>query len=538
MAGGDVERAADLVELNLAVVRRDRQEPLLRELARGAARGRGPECGRCSASRYAGSDAGHCRGRAGSRPGSRTPSAGWRRWLGPTTAARTGMVAVNEQELALAADLGRGLPRRAGPGAGGRRDDRRPRAPGARACATTTTCSPSGPARRSSGSRPGPKGDLETTHASYVACLDTFERAGHVADVLGIAITVGDIYVIWGRLGDAMRTYEDALRLAADRGRPAARDRRHVRRDERGPLRARRPRRPRARTCCAARSSASTRVCRRTATGGGWPWPGSGRPRATSTGALDLLDEADRVYVGDFSPRVRPVPALKARVWIRQGRLDEVREWARREGLSADDELTYLREFEHVTLARARSLAEGPTARRGRRPARPASRRGRGRRPDRSTVIEILVLQALARQLRGDAAGGAVTRSTVRWTSPSRRATSASSSTRGSRWPSCCGRRRRRAPRAAYVADGCWTALGRARAGPSAVALRAELVEPLSEREHDVLRLLATDLSGPEIARRLVVSLNTVRTHTKNVYAKLGVNSRRAAVRRAEELDL
>ena len=53
-----------------------------------------------------------------------------------------------------------------------------------------------------------------------------------------------------------------------------------------------------------------------------------------------------------------------------------------------------------------------------------------------------------------------------------------------------------------------------------------------------MLRLLATDLSGPEIARRLVVSLNTVRTHTKNVYAKLGVNSRRAAVRRAEELDL
>ncbi len=64
------------------------------------------------------------------------------------------------------------------------------------------------------------------------------------------------------------------------------------------------------------------------------------------------------------------------------------------------------------------------------------------------------------------------------------------------------------------------------------------LVEPLSEREHQVLRLLATDLSGPEIARRLVVSLNTVRTHTKNVYAKLGVNSRRAAVRRAQELDL
>ena len=53
-----------------------------------------------------------------------------------------------------------------------------------------------------------------------------------------------------------------------------------------------------------------------------------------------------------------------------------------------------------------------------------------------------------------------------------------------------------------------------------------------------MLRLLGTELSGPEIARELVVSLNTVRTHTKSIYAKLGVTNRRAAVRRGEELDL
>ena len=64
------------------------------------------------------------------------------------------------------------------------------------------------------------------------------------------------------------------------------------------------------------------------------------------------------------------------------------------------------------------------------------------------------------------------------------------------------------------------------------------LVDPLSDRELDVLRLLASELNGPEIARHLVVSLNTVRTHTKNIYAKLGVGSRRAAVRRADELGL
>jgi len=67
---------------------------------------------------------------------------------------------------------------------------------------------------------------------------------------------------------------------------------------------------------------------------------------------------------------------------------------------------------------------------------------------------------------------------------------------------------------------------------------RQDLAERLSDRELDVLRLLATDLDGPAIARHLVVSLNTVRTHSKNIYAKLGVNSRRSAVRRADELGL
>ena len=63
-------------------------------------------------------------------------------------------------------------------------------------------------------------------------------------------------------------------------------------------------------------------------------------------------------------------------------------------------------------------------------------------------------------------------------------------------------------------------------------------VDALSGRERDVLRLLGTELNGPEIARELVVSLNTVRTHTKNLYMKLGVTSRRAAVVRGQELDL
>ncbi|MER5430286.1 helix-turn-helix transcriptional regulator [Streptomyces sp. NPDC002588] len=60
----------------------------------------------------------------------------------------------------------------------------------------------------------------------------------------------------------------------------------------------------------------------------------------------------------------------------------------------------------------------------------------------------------------------------------------------------------------------------------------------MSDRELEVFRLLAGDLDGPDIARQLRVSVNTLRTHTRHIYTKLGVNSRRAAVRLAGRLNL
>ena len=69
--------------------------------------------------------------------------------------------------------------------------------------------------------------------------------------------------------------------------------------------------------------------------------------------------------------------------------------------------------------------------------------------------------------------------------------------------------------------------------GPSSV-----LVEPLTERELEVLRLLRTNLSSPEIAEQLFVAPSTVRSHTKSIYGKLDAHSRREAVERAKELGL
>jgi LuxR family maltose regulon positive regulatory protein len=254
-------------------------------------------------------------------------------------------------------------------------------------------------------------------------------------------------------------------------------------------------------------------------------------------GAVDLLDDAERVYVGDFSPNVRPIAAMRARVWLAQGRLGDALRWLREQGLSVEDDLSYLREFEHVTLARL-LLAQYGTERlvysgqqalellqRLLRAAEDGGRTG--------SVIEILVLQALAHQAHGD---------TVAALAPLERAVTLAEpedyarifTDEGPPMAALLATAARRGIAPGYVRR-LLTTFGET---PERPTRAAGLVESLSDRELDVLRLLATDLGGPDIARELGVSLNTVRTHTKNIYAKLGVNNRRAAVRRATDLDL
>jgi LuxR family maltose regulon positive regulatory protein len=252
--------------------------------------------------------------------------------------------------------------------------------------------------------------------------------------------------------------------------------------------------------------------------------------------ALRLLDEAERVYQADFAPNVRPIPSLRARVWLEQGDLDAAQRWARASRISVDDELSYVREFDHLTLAQLLLVQHD----REKEPQALADAIGlltrllsaaeEGGRPGR--VIEILALQAMALHAQGDRpAALTVLQRAVALAEPEGYV------------------------RVIVDLGPPMTALLRAlakqhptpyvrqllAAASTAEPARAEdqpLVDPLSERELEVLRLLASELDGPDIARHLVVSLNTVRTHTKNIYAKLGVNSRRAAVRRAEELDL
>jgi LuxR family maltose regulon positive regulatory protein len=254
-------------------------------------------------------------------------------------------------------------------------------------------------------------------------------------------------------------------------------------------------------------------------------------------GALDLLHEAERLYVSDLFPNVRPIAAMKARVWAVQGRMADALGWARRQGLSASDDLSYLHEFEHITLVRV-LLARYRSDRSPRsihdavrllaRLLQAAEDGGRT-----GSVIEILVLQALAHQAQGDIAAALA---------PLERALTLAEpegyvrlfADEGPPMAALLEQIAKHGVAPSYVRQ-LLSAFGR---GENTTPARQGLVEPLSERELDVLRQLATDLDGPDIARELMVSLNTMRTHTKNIYAKLGVNTRRAAVRRAEDLGL
>jgi LuxR family maltose regulon positive regulatory protein len=263
------------------------------------------------------------------------------------------------------------------------------------------------------------------------------------------------------------------------------------------------------------------------------------------TAASSLLTEAERLFNSDYSPNVRPVSAEMARLHIRAGDLAAVRAWAVAAGVSADDELDYLREYEHLTLARM-LLAEHQATGDPDLLEQGAELLERllvaATKAERTAAqVEALLLLAVAADVAGSSsealsrvqAAAELTRPDD-WVRPFLDA--------GPRAVELLGLLPDETRFAAAVAA---AAAGNPLhpATPSAkplISTGAELplVEPLSSRELDVLRLLGSDLDGPAIARHLNVSLPTVRTHTQHIYAKLGVNNRRAAVRRAHQLHL
>ena len=384
-------------------------------------------------------------------------------------------------------------------------------------------------------------GDLESADRSLADAGASLQMVGNIPWVILGTTNLADIQVAQGRLHEAVRTYEQSLQLATEQGEPVwgtvdlyvGMSELHREHDD---------------------LEAATQhllTSKELGEHAGLPehqhrwYVAMARVKEAQgdlDGALDLLDEAERLYIRGPDPDVRPVAALKTQVWVAQGRLIEALGWARERGPSVDDDLSYLREFEHLTLARVliaryksdrtdRSIHEAVgLLERLLQAAEEGERTG--------SVIEILVLQALAHEARGNpppalesleralslaepegyvrifvdegepirillrhtAAGGIASTYTRRLLSAFDTPTHRPSTASGHGAP--------------------------------------DLVEPLTERETEVLRLISTGMTNREVADQLVISVGTVKRHVTNIHGKLGASNRTQATARANELNL
>jgi LuxR family maltose regulon positive regulatory protein len=246
----------------------------------------------------------------------------------------------------------------------------------------------------------------------------------------------------------------------------------------------------------------------------------------------------------------RWVEDCQVRLWTAQDRVPEITRWMQETDLRADDQVSFSRELEHVILARA-LVAVGREP--GGEPYLDDALDLLARLLERAEsagwmgkAIEILALQALAHQGRGNASEALIAlERALTYAEPqgyvrifvdegpamesllqeaaargivadhARRLLIVFEETMGDELPSVVH------------------SSGRPKEGFS-----SSLVEPLSERELEVLQLIAEGLANPQIARRLFLALNTVKVHTRNIYSKLDVHNRTQAVMRARELDL
>jgi LuxR family maltose regulon positive regulatory protein len=264
------------------------------------------------------------------------------------------------------------------------------------------------------------------------------------------------------------------------------------------------------------------------------------RDQGDLDGVIEMLKGTERLYYRHPIPDVRPLTALLARAWLAQGKLAEAQHWSREQELSIDDDLSYLHEFEHITLARllvaqyksngvdsyiqdAQGLLE--------RLLKAAEEGGR-----MGSVTEILVLQALAYEAQDNLPSALL--------SLERALTLAEPEGYvrtfvGAGAPMKALLKRMEGDRERmkeYIHK--LLAFFEEKEFQTSSFSAQPLMEPLSEREIEILQLIADGLTNQEIGSQLYLSLNTVKAHTRNIYGKLEVKSRTQAVAKARSLGI
>lgn len=251
-----------------------------------------------------------------------------------------------------------------------------------------------------------------------------------------------------------------------------------------------------------------------------------------SAAARQAMEEAQQAMPNlEVVALQNPVPAERARLWLVQGDAREAARWMDERGLREGDETSYPREREYFLLARVLLAQNEPDRTRGLLERLSESAEAQARN---ESVIEARLLLALAFDAMGDRA----------------HAMTALAQALALAEPEGYVRifvdegapmaRLLRQTESRGVADDY---VGQLVAAFGEVANRVSpavplLAEPLSERELEILRLVAAGLTTTEIAEGLVIAVGTVRTHIKNIYGKLDAHSRLQAVERARALKL
>ena len=386
-------------------------------------------------------------------------------------------------------------------------------------------------------------GDLEAAHRSFAGFRANMRMAGNILVAISGTFVLADIRMAQDRLHEALSTYQQSLQLAEGRDEPVLRGTTDLHLGWVNCTLSRTMRKPPDSTCSRSEELGEQAALPELQYRSRVALARIREAQGDLDGALDLLGEAERQYISSLVSDVRPVAALKVRIWVKQGRLTEALGWVRERGLSAHDDLSYLREFEHITLARV-LLAQSKSERSVRsiheamglleRLLRAAEEGGRT-----GSVIEILMLQALAHEAQGDNPTALV--------SLERALTLAEPEDyvrvfvdEGTPMAQLLSEAAARGIMPSYTA--------RLLAALEAEAQKSEcrphvppaesLIEPLSQRELEVLRLIAQGLSNREISERLFLALSTVKGHNQIIFSKLLVQRRTEAVARARELGL